>query len=171
MIDGWFTFLIVSPLETVIFFDVFFWSDVTMPLVVAWLVVFSITFTLVFKFVNLRAFCHAIDCVHGKYTDPDEHGEISHFQALSAALSATVGLGNIAGVAVAVATGGPGAIFWMMCMGVLGMTSKFAECALDQKYKITQENGSISGGAFQYLSAGLSLQGYVSLGKVLAVIF
>lgn len=171
-LDEWFTFLIVGPLETVIFFDVFFFTDaVRVPLVVAWLVAFSFTFTIVFKFVNIRAFCHAVDCVRGKYTDPDEHGEISHFQALSAALSATVGLGNIAGVAVAVATGGPGAIFWMVCMGVLGMSSKFAEVSLGQKYKITREDGSISGGAFQYLSSGLALLGYVGLGKVLAVVF
>jgi len=172
LLDEWFTSLIVAPLQSVIFFDVFFFTGaVEVPLVVAWLVLFSITFTIVFKFVNITAFCHAIDCVRGKYTDPDEHGEISHFQALSAALSATVGLGNIAGVAVAVATGGPGAIFWMVCMGILGMTSKFAECALGQKYKITREDGSVSGGAFQYLSSGLGIQGYVGLGKVLAVIF
>jgi len=172
ILDEWFIFLIVRPLEQVIFFDLFFWdANVRMPVVVAWLVLFSVTFTFVFKFVNIRAFCHAIDCVRGKYTDPDEHGEISHFQALSAALSATVGLGNIASVAVAVAKGGPGAIFWMVCMGVLGMTSKFAECALGQKYKITREDGSISGGAFEYLSTGLRLQGYAGLGKVLAVVF
>lgn len=181
LLDSWFKSIIVDPLSKVVFFDVFFWdncddkdpncANVVVPLVVAWLVFWSITLTVVFKFVNFRAFCHAIAVVRGKFTDPEEHGEISHFQALSAALSATVGLGNIAGVAVAVSTGGPGAIFWMVCMGLLGMTSKFAECALGQKYKITREDGHISGGAFQYLSDGLGIAGYVTLGKVLAVVF
>ena len=103
-LDGLFSGWVVAPLEAVIFFDVAFWSpDVQIPLVVLWLILGATFFTLRFRFINLRGFHHAIDAVRGVYSRPDETGEVSHFQALSAALSATVGLGNIAGVAVAVA--------------------------------------------------------------------
>ncbi|MFB3117392.1 MAG: alanine/glycine:cation symporter family protein, partial [Myxococcota bacterium] len=116
-------------------------------------------------------FRHAIDCTLGRYTDPQATGEITHFQALSAALSATVGLGNIAGVAFAVGIGGPGAIFWMIVAGFLGMSSKFAECALGQLYRVTRADGHVSGGAMHYLRDGLAELGLARLGKVLAVIF
>jgi AGCS family alanine or glycine:cation symporter len=121
--------------------------------------------------VNFRAFRHAIDCVRGRYTHDGDPGEISHFQALSAALSATVGLGNIAGVAFAVAAGGPGAVFWMVLMGFLGMSSKFAECTLGQKYRVTREDGHVSGGPMHYLRDGLAELGWGTLGRWLAVIF
>jgi len=163
---------VIGPLDAVIFFDVAFWTpDVTVPLVVLWLILGAGFFTLRFQFVNLRAFRHAIDCVRGRYTHPDEAGEISHFQALSAALSATVGLGNIAGVAVAVGIGGPGAIFWMIVAGFLGMTSKFAECTLGQKYRVTRADGHVSGGAMHYLRSGLEELGLPRLGRVLSVAF
>ncbi|MBW1687251.1 MAG: sodium:alanine symporter family protein, partial [Deltaproteobacteria bacterium] len=97
-LDAIFSSWIVAPLEAVIFFDVVFWDPgVKIPLVVLWLIVGATFFTLRFQFINFRGFRHALDCVRGDYTRPDETGEISHFQALSAALSATVGLGNIAG--------------------------------------------------------------------------
>ena len=140
-LEAFFTGTVVAALEAVIFFDVWFWDggpgqpDVKLPLVVLWLMIGATFFTLRFRFINLRGFRHAIDCVRGRYTRPDEAGEISHFQALSAALSATVGLGNIAGVAFAVGIGGPGAVFWMTVAGFLGMTSKFAECTLGLKYR------------------------------------
>ena len=105
------------------------------PLVVAWLVLGAIVFTFRMGFINIRGFRHAIDVTRGKYDDPNEEGEVSHFQALASALSATVGLGNIAGVAIAVSLGGPGAIFWMIIAGFLGMSSKFTECTLGQKYR------------------------------------
>ena len=163
---------VVHPIEAVIFFDVAFWNpDITIPLVVLWLIVGATFFTLRFQFVNFRAFRHAIDCTRGLYTNPEAAGEISHFQALSAALSATVGLGNIAGVAVAVGIGGPGAIFWMIVAGFLGMSSKFAECALGQLYRVTRSDGHVSGGAMHYLRDGLAELGLVRLGKILATVF
>ena len=163
---------IVSPLDAVIFFDIAFGAlGEPVPLVVLWLVLGSIFFTARFQFVNFRAFRHAVDCVRGRYTAPGAAGEITHFQALSAALSATVGLGNIAGVAVAVGVGGPGAIFWMIFGGFLGMSSKFAECALGQLYRVTRDDGHVSGGAMHYLRDGLAELGLARLGKVLATVF
>jgi AGCS family alanine or glycine:cation symporter len=171
-LEHWFASYVVDPIEAVIFFDVAFWDpDITIPLVVLWLIVGATFFTLRFQFVNFRAFRHAIDCTMGRYTDPQAEGEISHFQALSAALSATVGLGNIAGVAIAVAIGGPGAIFWMIAAGFLGMSSKFAECTLGQLYRVTRADGHVSGGAMHYLRDGLAELGLARLGRVLATIF
>ena len=146
-------------------------GDISIPLVVAWLVFGAVFFTLRMQFVNLRAFGHAIAVTTGKYDNPDEHGDISHFQALSSALSATVGLGNIAGVALAVAAGGPGAIPWMIVAGFLGMSSKFTECTLGQMYRTTDSKGNVSGGPMHYLYKGLAELGLAPLGKVLAVVF
>ncbi|MED5374584.1 MAG: alanine/glycine:cation symporter family protein [Myxococcota bacterium] len=144
---------------------------ITLPVVVVWLVLGAIFFTLRMNFINLRGVGHAISVTKGDYDNEEDEGEISHFQALSSALSATVGLGNIAGVAVAVAAGGPGAIFWMIVAGFLGMSSKFAECTLGQMYRVTDANGNVSGGPMRYLSAGLQEKGMGGLGKVLAVMF
>ena len=141
------------------------------PIVVAWLVFGACFFTLRMMFVNLRAFPHAIQVTMGVYDDPEEEGEISHFQALSSALSATVGLGNIAGVAVAVGAGGPGAVFWMIMAGFLGMSSKFTECTLGQMYRTVRPDGSVSGGPMHYLDKGLEELGIGPLGKLLAVTF
>ncbi len=141
------------------------------PIVVLWLVLGAIFFTVRMGFINFRGFKHAIMVTAGKYDNPDDEGEVSHFQALTAALSATVGLGNIAGVAIAVATGGPGATFWMIVAGVLGMTSKFAECTLGQKYREVRPDGRIMGGAMYYLSNGLEELNLGGLGKVLAILF
>ena len=154
------------------FFDVLFWDpDRVLPLVVLWLVLGAIYFTIKMGFINIRAFGHAIDVTRGKYTDPTVTGEVSHFQALSAALSATVGLGNIAGVAIAVSIGGPGATFWMIIAGLLGMSSKFAECTLGQQFRKVRPDGRLMGGAMYYLSEGLAEKGWARLGKVLAVLF
>ncbi len=167
---------VVSPIGAVLFFDLAFWDNgeadqIALPAVVVWLVAGAVFFTLRFQFINLRGFRHAVHCVQGRYTGPNEAGEISHFQALSAALSATVGLGNIAGVAVAVGAGGPGAIFWMVVAGLLGMSSKFAECTLGQKYRILDSGGRLMGGPMIYLRDGLREKGYPRLGIVLSVIF
>ncbi len=105
--------------------------------------------------VQLRGFLHAIDIVRGRYDDPDEPGQISHFQALTTALSATVGLGNIAGVAVAMHFGGPGATFWMIVAGFVGMATKYAECTLAVKYRHIDENGVVHGGPMHYIERGL----------------
>jgi len=167
---------IVSPFETLIFFDLAFWDNasgdlIQLPIVVVWLVTGALFFTFRFQFVNVRGFRHGIDCVRGRYSAPGGPGEITHFQALSAALSATVGLGNIAGVAFAVGIGGPGAVFWMIIGGLLGMTSKFAECTLGQRYRLIDEDGHVTGGPMVYLSRGLAEIGHASLGRVLAGVF
>lgn len=146
------------------------------PLAVFWLVIGATFFTLRMNFINIRAFRHAIRLVLGKYDNEEDEGEVTHFQALTAALSATVGLGNIAGVAIAIGTGGPGAMFWMMLAGLLGMTSKFAECTLAQIYRRINPDGRVMGGPMCYLSVGLSDQypnnSFVNgLGKVLAILF
>jgi len=143
----------------------------SIPIVVVWLVFGALFFTLKMNFINIRAFKHAIDLVRGKYDDPNDQGEVSHFQALATALSATVGLGNIAGVAVAITVGGPGATFWMIVAGLLGMSSKFVECTLGVKYRVVNENGEVSGGPMYYLKNGLAKYGYGNIGKVLAVLF
>jgi len=175
-IESFFERLVVTPIESLLFFDLVFWDNaagdaIQLPIVVAWLVLGALFFTFRFQFVNLRAFRHGIDCVRGRYSQPDEPGEISHFQALSAALSATVGLGNIAGVAFAVGIGGPGAVFWMVMGGLLGMSSKFAECSLGQRYRKIDSEGRVSGGPMIYLRDGLAEVGHATLGRVLSVVF
>lgn len=141
------------------------------PFIVLWLVLGALYFTFRMGFINLRGFRHAIDVTRGVFDKPGDAGEISHFQALSSALSATVGLGNIAGVAVAVGTGGPGAVFWMVVAGFLGMSSKFVECTLGQMYRDIDDKGIVSGGPMRYLAKGLNELGLGGLGKVLAVVF
>ncbi len=141
------------------------------PLVVFWLVAGATIFTLYFKFINIRGFKHSLQLVAGKYDNPEDAGEVSHFQALTTALSATVGLGNIAGVAIAITLGGPGATFWMILAGFLGMTSKFLECTLGLKYRKIDENGEVAGGPMYYLRDGLKKYGAGGLGKVLSVLF
>lgn len=154
------------------FYDVLFWDpDRTLPLVVLWLVLGAIYFTLKMGFINLRAFKHAIDVTRGKYTKQTEKGEVSHFQALTTALSATVGLGNIAGVAIAVSLGGPGATFWMILAGFLGMSTKFTECTLGQMYRKVRPDGHIMGGAMYYLSEGFAEKNWPRLGMFLAFVF
>jgi len=167
-IDGIFGEYLVGPIAMVFFWEI---PGLGMPLVVFWLLAGATFFTLRMGFVNVRMFRHAIDLVAGKYDDEESEGEVTHFQALSAALSATVGLGNIAGVAIAVALGGPGATFWMILVGLLGMSAKFTECTLGQAYRKRRSDGRIMGGAMYYLSDGLSEMGQAKLGKVLAVLF
>ena len=142
-----------------------------LPVVVIWLVLGALFFTLYNKFINLRGFKHAIQLVRGVYDNPDDKGEVSHFQALVTALSGTVGLGNIAGVAVAVTVGGAGATFWMILAGLLGMSAKFVECTLGVKYRKISETGEVSGGPMYYLSEGLEKKGFKGLGIVLAIFF
>lgn len=147
-------------------------DDAQLPIVVAWLVLGATFFTLRMRLVNLWGFAHAVAVTAGRYDQPGDEGEISHFQALSSALSATVGLGNIAGVAIAITIGGPGAVFWMMVAGFLGMASKFTECTLGQMYRIVKPDGTVSGGPMYYLDRGLASQGWPrAFGKTLAVVF
>lgn len=148
------------------------WLGVSIPFVVAWLLFGAIYLTAKMSFINVRAFFHAIALTKGDYDDPAHEGEVSHFQALSSALSATVGLGNIAGVAIAIGAGGPGATFWMVVIGLLGMSSKFTECTLGQIYrKVDPQTGRVSGGPMRYLKEGLSELGVGWLGTILAVVF
>ena len=148
-------------------------AGVQIPFVLVWLIVAATVFTFYFNFINLRAFKHGFELVRGDYHDPEAAGEVTHFQALATALSGTVGLGNIAGVAIAVSLGGPGATFWMILAGFLGMSSKFTECTLGVKYRNEFPDGTVSGGPMYYLTKGLAEKGvgFAKLGKVLAVMF
>lgn len=175
-IDEWFGKYITGPCASVLFnsLGTEYLFGRKIPFVVLWLLVGASFLTIRMGFINLRAFWHAIRLTKGDYDDPNEPGEVSHFQALSSALSATVGLGNIAGVAIAVGSGGPGAIFWMVLIGLLGMTSKFTECTLGQMYRKVNSDGTVSGGPMLYLKDGLTdVLGGVgkALGSVLAVFF
>ncbi|MEV1294856.1 alanine/glycine:cation symporter family protein [Pseudonocardia sp. NPDC049635] len=140
---------------------------VTFPWIVAWLVLAGAIFTVYFGFVQFRNFPLAIALVRGRLTRDDEPGEITHFQALTSALSGTVGLGNIAGVGVAVTIGGPGATFWMIVAGLLGMCTKFVECTLGVKYREIHPDGSVSGGPMQYLRKGIAERIPGNVGKAL----
>tara|TARA_R110002020_G_scaffold438960_3_gene649436 strand:+ start:1076 stop:2617 length:1542 start_codon:yes stop_codon:yes gene_type:complete len=179
-----------------IFAEIPLTDNVGIPWVLIVLILGATYFTIYFKFVNFRDFGTAIQVVRGKYDsfesggevkvsdsvstvegdNPDTirvegHGEVSHFQALTAAVSATVGLGNIAGVAIALSIGGPGATFWMILVGLLGMSSKFVECTLGVKYREVNAEGTIFGGPMYYLKKGLQEIGLAKLGKVLAALF
>lgn len=141
------------------------------PLVVIWLFIGGIYFTVRMGFINIRGFWHAVGLVMGKYNKTADKGEVSSFQALATALSATVGLGNIGGVAIAITVGGPGATFWMIMAGFLGMSLKFTECTLGMKYRQINEKGEVSGGPMYYLKAGLEKKGLRWLGRILSVVF
>ena len=156
---GWFVSFIFAPMP-----------GTTFPWIVTWLVTGAVVFTLYFKFIQFRALKHAVDLVKGDYADPDDAGEVSHFQALTTALSGTVGLGNIAGVAVAIGIGGPGATFWMILAGLFGMAAKFTECTLGVKYRNENADGSVSGGPMHYISKGFAEKG-IPGGKVMATFF
>lgn len=149
----------------------FFDLGMGIPFIVLWLIAGAIFFTLRMGFINIRAFRHALHVVRGDYDDPRENGEVTHFQALTSALSATVGLGNIAGVTIAVTAGGAGAVFWMLVAGIFGMSSKFVECTLGQMYRKVHPDGRVSGGPMQYLSLGLSELRMPRVGKMLGGLF
>ena len=152
-------------------FAVLFYKILGFPLIVLILLVGSITFTFYFRFINIRGFFHSIDIIKGKYDNPEDTGQISHFQALTSALSATIGLGNIAGVAVAVSLGGPGAVFWMILIAFFSMSAKFVSCTLGQLYRQVNPDGSIDGGPMYYLEKGLGELGMGTLGKVLGILY
>lgn len=172
--------------------------DTDIPLIVIVLSLGGLFFSFYFGFPSIRKFGLAIRVVQGKYDDIENvdtpeiktnnlntshgdivdtirdeshHGEVSHFQALATAVSGTVGLGNIAGVTIAISLGGPGATFWMIVSGLLGMTLKFVECTLGVQYRDIDKNGVVYGGPMYYLSKGLKEKGYTNLGKALAVVF
>jgi AGCS family alanine or glycine:cation symporter len=177
-LNDWFG-VVNGYLANVFFFDVIQFvpasksnpNEASMPFIVAWLVVGALFLTIRMGFINFRMFRHAYLIIRGKYQAPGATGEVTSFQALTTALSATVGLGNIAGVAIAVGVGGPGAVFWMIVAGLLGMTSKFTEATLAQMYREIRPNGHVMGGAMEYLSRGFAEKGWAQAGKVLAILF
>lgn len=148
-------------------------APVRFPLIVGWLMLAGVVLTLYFRFINVRGFKHGLDLIRGKYADAASPGEVSHFRALTSALSGTVGLGNIAGVAVAISVGGPGATFWMILAGLLGMSTKFAECTLGVMYRLEKADGTISGGPMHYLRRGIAVNypALAGFGVVLATVF
>lgn len=160
---------IVDLMATLLFFKI--GGENGFPFIVLWLFVAAIFFTLRMGFINLRGFKHALEVVQGKYDDPHDEGEVSHFQALATAVSGTVGLGNIAGVAVAIQLGGPGAMFWLTMAGFFGMVTKFVECSLAVKYRRVLDDGTVLGGPMYYLTRGLAPKGMRPLGQGLAVLF
>jgi AGCS family alanine or glycine:cation symporter len=159
------------------FSKVVFFEIAGYPFVIFLLIGSAAFFTVYFKFPNLKYFSTAINVVRGKYDDHDKNddkskdGEVSHFQALATAVSGTVGNGNIAGVALAIALGGPGATFWMVVCGLSGMSTKFVECTLGVQYRDVGEDGTVYGGPMYYLTKGLKEKGFENLGKIAAVIF
>ncbi len=142
-----------------------------MPLIVLWLIGGGIFFTAYLRFINIRGFRQAIRILSGRYADKDDPGQITQFQALSTAVSGTVGVGNIAGVAVAISIGGPGATFWLIVAGLLGMSTKLAECTLGVMYRKTHKDGSVSGGPMYYLEQGLKERHWPRLGKALGIFY
>ncbi len=140
----------VTAFSNIIFFPITI-GGVSFPIVVAWLIIGALVFTIYTGFIQFRGFGVALEVVRGKYSSKDDPGEVTHFQALSSALSGTVGLGNIAGVGAAIAMGGPGATFWMIVAGLLGMATKFVECTLGVKYRTIDSDGVVHGGPFKYL--------------------
>ena len=159
------------------FSDVVFFEVAGYPFVIFLLVGSALFFTLYFGFPNIRYFWTSINVVRGKYDEVEKDdsaskdGEVSHFQALATAVSGTVGNGNIAGVALAIALGGPGATFWMIICGLLGMSTKFVECTLGVHYRDVDEDGVVYGGPMYYISKGLKSKGFATLGKVAAALF
>lgn len=161
---------LVRPLADALSSVVFFAPPlfgVEVPLVVLWLIGAGVWFTLYFRFVNVRGFRHAVALVAGRRGQAGERGEVSHFQALATAVSGTVGIGNIGGVAVALSIGGPGAAFWMVMAGVFGMSTKFVECTLGVRYRRMHGDGTVSGGPMHYLTHGLASRGFARTGRAL----
>ncbi len=159
---GWFVKAIFSSIRI---------ADYDVLWVILWLAAAGIVFTAVFKAINIRAFPLALRTVRGKYSGPDDPGNISHFQALATAVSGTVGLGNIAGVAIGISIAGPGVAFWLFLSGFLGMATKFAECTLGVKYRSIDGKGHVQGGPMYYLKRGMAERGLGPVGAILAVFF
>lgn len=157
-------------LNRIVFYEISVFGT-GVPLIVIWLVSAAVFFTFYFRFLSLRGFRHAYQLLRGDYDDKDDSGELTHFQALATALSGTVGIGNIGGMAIVISLGGPGAVFWMAVAGFLGMSTKFAECVLGVKYRKVNDDGSISGGPMYYLERGLEERGLSVIGKPLGFFY
>ena len=161
---------VTGAISDVVFFPINV-AGIDVPVVVFWLITAGFIFSWYFRFPNVRWVGLALNVVRGRYTRADEPGDLTHFQALSAALSGTVGVGNIAGVAVAISIGGPGATFWMILAGVLGMATKMVECTLGVKYRRINADGTISGGPMYYIREGFAKRGLSRSGRCLAALF
>lgn len=161
---------IADALYNFIFFEVSI-LGVAFPLIVMWLIVAALFFTFYLGFINLRGFGHSLKLLRGDYSDQKDEGQITHFQALSTALSGTVGIGNIGGVAIVMTIGGPGALFWLVVAGFLSMSTKFAECVLGVLYRKTHEDGRVSGGPMYYLEYGLKARGLPWLAKPMGIFY
>jgi alanine or glycine:cation symporter, AGCS family len=159
-----------DAISSIIFYSIKV-GQVDVPLIVIWLIAAGIFFFFYLKAINITRLKLAFEIVRGKFDDSNSKGEVSHFQALATAVSGTVGLGNIAGVAVAISLGGPGATFWMIVAGFLGMMTKFAECTLGVKYREVRADGVVSGGPMYYLRDGFKARGLATVGKVMAICF
>ena len=157
---------LAATLSSIVFFEINFFGQMA-PIIVLWLVIAALFFTVYLGFINLRGFGYALRIVKGDFKDPNADGEISHFQAVSTAISGTVGIGNIGGVAVAIGLGGPGAAFWLFLAGFFGMSTKLVECTLGVKYRKINKDGSVSGGPMYYLEMLLTEHQYPRLGKFL----
>ncbi len=164
---------VADALAAVVFAELPLPGGLRASAIVIWLAVAACVFTVYFRFINLRGFVHGLRIIRGDYADPTGPGEVSHFQALTSALSGTVGLGNIAGVAIAITIGGPGATFWMIVAGLLGMSSKFVECTLGVMYRQQNADGTVSGGPMYYLRRGIAANrpGMAGTGRVLAAVY
>ena len=161
---------IAEMVKAIVFFKIpLFGAE--LPVVVLWLVAGAVFFTVYMGFINIRGFKHAIELIRGDYSDPKSHGEVSHFQALATAVSGTVGIGNIGGVAVAVTIGGAGATFWLILAGFLGMSTKFVECTLGVKYRKEFDDGHVSGGPMYYLRQGFADRGMAGFGKFMGTFY
>ena len=164
----------IQPLTNILSSFIFYEVEIfgtPMPLIVLWLIGAAIFFTAYFNFLNLRGFNHAFQLLRGDYSSPNNEGELTHFQALSTAVSGTVGIGNIAGVAIVISIGGPGATFWLVIAGFLGMSTKFAECVAGVMYRKVNPDGSISGGPMYYLEAGLRQRNLSWLAKPMGLFY
>lgn len=159
-----------NALNSFIFYEVTI-AGITFPLIVMWLILAALFFTFYFRFLNLRGIPHALRLLRGDFDTGREEGEISHFQALSTALSGTVGIGNIGGVAIVITLGGPGALFWLVVAGFLSMSTKFAECVLGVMYRKRHPDGSVSGGPMYYLENGLKARGLKRIAKPLGIFY
>ena len=164
----------VSPIAGIITSIVFYPVSVfgtEASLIVLWLIASTVFFTVYFNFINFSGIPHALKLVSGVYSNPADRGEVSHFQALATAVSGTVGIGNIAGVAISVTLGGPGVIFWIVLAGLLSMTTKFVECSLGVIYRVHHADGSVSGGPMHYLEKGMAEMHLPRLGKALGIFY
>nr|MDT0253960.1 amino acid carrier protein [Endozoicomonas sp.] len=161
----------VSVLCTSIIFYSITLQGIDIPLIVIWLIAAALIFTVYFGFINIHGLKHSLKVTRGDFSKPDDPGEVTHFQALATALSGTIGLGNIAGVAIAISIGGPGASLWMMLAGFFAMSTKFLECSLGVKYRKISDTGKVLGGPMYYLRDGLSELGFHRSGKFLAIFF